>query len=106
MTDKDGLHSQLVRLGDMMGDGQHLERGGGWITKDYKRVCKALGYTMPSKPRVNRSEAINKAVAANLAVNPCSKCGGVLKQTRSGALRAVCTGCGSKFQLRPSKASA
>ena len=29
--DKDLLEDRLVRLGDMMGDGLHLEPGGKWI---------------------------------------------------------------------------
>lgn len=34
------LHRQLVKLGDMMGDGLHLEPDGKWISKEYKQGAK------------------------------------------------------------------
>lgn len=49
--EKAELHRQLVKLGDMLGDGMGDERGGAWIKKDYRRVMKALGYDQPQKPR-------------------------------------------------------
>ncbi|MER2492360.1 hypothetical protein [Catenovulum sediminis] len=94
---RDYLHRQLVKLGDMMGDGLHHEPDGKWIAKEYNRVAKALGYIKP-KPRRNDSKAINKMMSTRVKNIKC-KCGGTLKQTRSGSMRAVCTSCKSKFQL-------
>ena len=37
------LHQQLIRLGDMIGDGLHLEPDGKWIEKEYRSVAIALG---------------------------------------------------------------
>lgn len=37
MSDRDILHQRLICLGDMMGDGLHLERDGRWIAREYKR---------------------------------------------------------------------
>ncbi len=91
------LHRDLVRLGDMMGDGMHLEPGGSWIAADYRRVMRALGH-LP--PRRNTVEAINKAVSEQLKVTVCPGCLGALKQTRSGAKRVVCTCCGERFQFK------
>lgn len=34
---EDRLYGQLVKLGDMMGDGLHHEPGGKWISRDYKK---------------------------------------------------------------------
>lgn len=94
------LHDQLVKLGDMMGDGQHHEPDGKWIAKEYRRVSRALGY---GAPRASNAEAINKAMASALEKCQCRKCGGQLKQTKSGSLRAACA-CGAKYQFkRPKK---
>ena len=96
------LHNQLIKLGDMMGDGLHLEPGGKWIEQEYSKIARALGY---SKPKANNSSAINEGMGKALEKARCSKCGGTMKQTRSGSLRAECLSCGSKFQFkRQSKA--
>lgn len=36
MEDNKKLHEQLIKLGDMMGDGLHHEDGGKWIEREYK----------------------------------------------------------------------
>lgn len=94
---KKRLHSDLVKLGDMMGDGLHHEPDGKWIEKEYSRVLRALGY---SPPRANNSESINRGMAKALENALCEKCGGKLKQTRSGSLRAKCVTCGVKYQFK------
>ena len=90
------LHDQLIKLGDMMGDGLHHEPGGKWIEREYRKVCKALGI-IKSRPR--RTNEINDRMAQRVADFSCGKCGGVLKQTRSGSKRAACQSCGAKWQL-------
>lgn len=95
---KDRLNAQLVKLGDMMGDGMHLEPGGKWIEKEYRVVATALGL-IPKRKRKSNAEAINKGVAEALKKAVCLKCGGQLKQTKSGALRAACMACGTRFQF-------
>ncbi|MCG7545347.1 hypothetical protein MHM93_14295 [Pseudoalteromonas sp. MM17-2] len=96
---KERLHRQLVRLGDMMGDGLHHEPDGKWIAKEYRRVAKALGY--PVEPqRKSNVEGINKMMANYLNGKSCTECNGQLKQTRSGAKRMVCLSCGAKFQVK------
>ncbi len=94
-TDTDYLHRQLIKLGDMMGDGLHLEPDGKWISKEYKRVAKALGY---GPKRRNNSERINQAMVKRVADVNCGHCGGPLRQTKSGSKRAVCDK-GHKWQL-------
>ena len=93
----DHLHDQLIRLGDMMGDGLHHEPDGRWIEKEYRRVAKALGYT---KPRANNRDQINAAMAKAVESAQCKECGEGLRQTRSGAMRAVCVSCGTKYQFK------
>lgn len=90
------LHASLVKLGDMMGDGLHHEPEGKRIAREYALIAKALGY---GPKRRKNSEAINVAMAGILAKALCSKCSGALKQTKSGALRAVCVSCGARFQF-------
>lgn len=97
--DREFLSRQLIRLGDMMGDGLHLEPDGNWISKEYRRVAKALGYEKPTKKRASNTDAINEKMAKRVKEVSCRKCGGALKQSRSGSMRAKCTGCESKYQL-------
>lgn len=92
------LGAQLVKLGDMMGDGLHLEPGGKWIERDYKRVAKALGY-LPAKPRCNHGPENDAFMAKALEARKCPRCGGQLAQSRAGSLTAVCGGCGAKLRV-------
>lgn len=102
MSDKAHLHRQLVKLGDMMGDGQHLEPDGKWIAREYRQTMKALGM-IKAKPR--DIEGINRLVAAYLSANPYSPCcQNALSQTRSGSLRVKCGSCDKKYQLGSKKA--
>lgn len=94
------LHSDLVKLGDMMGDGLHLEPDGKWIEADYRRVCKALGY-IPK--RHSNVAAINQGMQKLISAFKC-KAGGCTstsaKQSRSGSMRLVCNECGAKYQAK------
>ena len=98
MTDETraNLHNQLIKLGDMMGDGLHHEPDGKWISQEYKKVAKALGYG-PQKR--NNTEAINERMKQRCIDVKCGKCEGNLEQTRSGSKRATCKSCGAKWQL-------
>lgn len=95
--DKDLLEDRLVRLGDMMGDGLHLEPGGKWIEREYKKTLKALGILEPVK-RKNNSEKINEFMAKRLKEVKCT-CGSELIQSRSGSFIGKCLKCGKKFIL-------
>jgi hypothetical protein len=92
----DILHRQLIRLGDMMGDGQHLEPGGKWIEREYAQILKALGIKRPARAR--DTGKIDELMVARLADVPCA-CGGVLRQARKGSMVGTCPACGSKYQL-------
>lgn len=95
--DKDLLEDRLVRLGDMMGDGLHLEPGGKWIEWEYKKTLQALGLLGPTK-RKNNSEKINEFMAKRLKEVKCT-CGSELIQSRSGSFIGKCLKCGKKFIL-------
>lgn len=97
---KADLHRQLAKLGDMLGDGDAEP----WVGKEYRRICKALGYTS-NRRRVDpaRKEAINTAMAKRVSEVKCPKCSGQLKQTRSGSMIADCTQCDGQYTLLKAK---
>ncbi|MDH6308024.1 hypothetical protein M2451_002543 [Dysgonomonas sp. PFB1-18] len=98
--DRDFLHDQLIKLGDMMGDGLHHEPGGRWISREYNKICRILyPDMMPKKDFTKR----NKAVEKWCSLHQCSQCNGKLRQTRSGSMRVICLDCGTKYQLSKSK---
>ena len=70
--------TQLIKLGDMIGDGLHLEPDGKWISREYRQVAKALGYPV-SPSRKSNIAGINKAMEEALKTAKC-QCGGKLKQ--------------------------
>lgn len=96
VTDNDHLHRQLIRLGDMIGDGLADEPGGAWIKREYKQCMRALGI---APPRRNRSALIDERMRQRVAEVKCPACAGELKQTRAGSTRAKCAACGALFQL-------
>ncbi len=98
MGDTAYLQRQLIKLGDMMGDGLHHEPDGKWIASEYKRTLKALGLLPKNNVRKNNIERINTAMVQRVADVRCGKCGEVLTQTKSGSKRAVCPN-GHKWQL-------
>ena len=99
LHDRDYLQRQLVKLGDMMGDGLHHEPDGKWIIKEYRNICRALGYTQNKKKNPANAVQINERMTIRCNEVKCIKCGGELKQTRLGSMRARCTLCGAKFTL-------
>ncbi|GKT33311.1 hypothetical protein ADUPG1_002449, partial [Aduncisulcus paluster] len=86
------LHKQLIKLGDMLGDGDCDP----WVEKEYVRVLKALG--IGPKPKKRNSAQINAMMVPRLQDVKC-KCGGELKQSRSGSMIGKCVECGKKYRL-------
>ncbi|WP_043767589.1 hypothetical protein [Algiphilus aromaticivorans] len=96
---EEALHRKLVHLGDLMGDGEHLEPGGGWISREYRRICVALGIVKPKTRKAKDNGQVDARMAERLQAVTCQECSGALRQTRSGSMRAQCVNCGAKFQL-------
>lgn len=97
MANNDFLSNQLIKLGDMMGDGLHNDPGGKWISREYKRICKILHPEFfPKKDTSKRDES----VALWCSSHKCQLCGGDLKQTRKGSIRVICVKCNQRFQLK------
>lgn len=90
----------------MIGDGLHYEDP--WINKEYKRLQKILipetqeEKDYKKKLRQKRTESINEQVAEKLKKDKC-KCGGELKQPRSGSKKVKCVECGSRYQYKSKK---
>lgn len=91
--DKEFLYNQLIRLGDMMGDGLHHEPGGKWIEREYRKVLKQLGLLKPKS-----TGDIDKFMIERCNKEKC-ECGGELKQVRKGSFVAKCSICGLKYRL-------
>lgn len=89
----------LIRLGDMIGDGLADEPGGAWIRAAYRRTAKDMGIDIPKPRRRNNAPAINEHMKRRVADVRCTECSGALQQTRSGSKRAVCVSCGTEFRL-------
>lgn len=95
------LHNQLIKLGDMMGDGLHHEPDGKWIAKEYRKIAKLLYPEMyKKKPKTTQQkEKINEQMAGLMA-NGCPKCSGTLVQVKNYSKTCKCTNCGAKFTAR------
>jgi predicted nucleic acid-binding Zn ribbon protein len=91
------LHERLIKLGERIGDGDHEK----WVEVEYRKVLKELGI-IPKRQRRISAETINKAMIEALRTR-CCECGGKMKQTRSGSMRAICTACGNKYQILKTK---
>lgn len=101
---KKRLHSQLIKLGDMISDGLADEPGGKWINKEYNQVLRALGMAPPRKKRRSKSpkmlDEINRLMAIRITEVACPQCKKhSLKQSRSGSMSARCETCNTGFKL-------
>lgn len=90
------LHEQLVKLGDMMGDGLHYEADGKWISAEYKRICRILFPEKFQRQRKAKAEAIDASMK-RLLMNFKCECGGIVIQKRSGCKVAYCGKCNKRY---------
>jgi hypothetical protein len=102
MSDKDFLHRQLIKLGDMMGDGLHHESDGYWIKKEYAKIVKIL-YPKSKEQKEKELSDKNKKILAYLETAKCSQCQGKLAQKRYAAMTVYCIDCKAKHQLKFAK---
>ena len=103
-TTNDFMWSQFIKLGDMIGCGLHHEDP--WISKEYRRLRKILVDNTPEMKkynkelRINKNKQINGIIERLVKRDKCSKCGGELKQTRSGSKIVKCVDCETKFRYK------
>ena len=98
----DFLHNQLIKLGDMMGDGLHHEPDGKWISQEYRRISKLLMPEVFSEMRKHKRDSVDVQMAKLIQEKKCS-CGGYLVQSRKGCKTAVCIKCGTKYIAKSKK---
>ena len=98
-TDNSHLWEQFCRLGDMIGDGLHHEEP--WISKEYRKLQKILLPPTPEEKKIRR-DSINLQMTNLLKDRKC-KCGGILKQTRSGSKTCQCETCNAKYVAKAKK---
>lgn len=106
-TDDDFLNRQLIKLGDMMGDGLHHEPGGKWIEKEYRAVAKALMPEMYADIAKKKRDSLNERMRSLLLTARCNngECRGILKQARSGSKVCNCMICGARYKVTSKKAT-
>ena len=98
----DILHRQLIKLGDMMGDGLHHEEP--WIEKEYARVFRLIRKNDPElramdrQMRQERNRRVDEAMAKLITKKGCLSCGGELRQSRSGSRVVYCKQCGTRMR--------
>lgn len=108
MDNRSILHNQLIKLGDMMGDGLHYEEP--WISKEYKRVYNLL-YPPTKEEKLakrkisqEKNKKIDSQINDRILKDKCS-CGGDLKQSRSGSKIVYCivNSCGKRYKYKSRK---
>lgn len=106
MRNNDFEWNQFIKLGDMMGNGLHLEPGGKWITKEYNKLAKILIPDLAitsKKVRQETNQRLNESIQKRLEEVKCPECNSELKQTRSGSKKVKCTGCDFKGTFKAKK---
>jgi len=101
--DREFLSNQLIKLGDMMGDGLHHEADGKWISAEYRRISKLLYPEEFKRKREQKTKQINEKILELIKDKKCRKCGSKLKQSRSGSTVINCTSCPAKYKLGKAK---
>jgi len=101
------LYRQLDHCGQILAEWDEEEPPTSY-KRDYKRILREIARLEPKEwdyPYFRKSDYTkrNEAVAEFCKSNHCGKCGGALKQTRSGSLSVVCVECGAKYQLKTKK---
>ena len=91
----DFLSNQLIKLGDMMGDGLHHEEP--WIAKEYGKILRKLHPEIFKEKRKAEAIFTNAQMDKLLAEKRC-ECGGNYKQSRSGSKIAYCAMCNKRVK--------
>lgn len=99
MSDQDDyLALQLYGLECRLQRGEHLQEGGQHLMREYRALKAAQGKGVRKAKRDH--SAVDQSMIEQLASCACPACGGVLKQTRSGSLRARCLACDGRWDFQ------
>ena len=102
------LYHQLDVCGQILAEWDE-EKPPTYYRREYRKILNAIRRLEPENwdyPCFKKDYTErNKKVEEFCKEHKCPKCGGSVKQTRSGSLRVICTQCNSKFQLKTKKKS-
>lgn len=99
------LWDRFIRLGERIGDGDLDASERKWILPEYRRLMKQLVpgiKEQETEHRRLRAINIDAQMVKKLAENDC-KCGGKLKQARSGSKVAYCEICNARYKAQTVK---
>jgi len=102
MEDNQFLWNQLIKLGDMMGDGLHHEPDGKWISDEYGKIARILMPDTFKEIKKAKALRVNTMMNTLLSEKKCN-CGGTLKQARSGSKIAYCQTCKARYKAKITK---
>ncbi len=94
---------QFAELGDMIGNGLHLEPDGKWIVKEYKALQRILIPDAAKAEREMKRKLIDSFVENGIKKHKCT-CGGLLKQSRKGSYVVYCTECSKRYKYKRNNA--
>ena len=100
------LWDQFCRLGERIGDGDMDASEAKWVNREYKKLMLILCPDIKESFKIKRKEKatrINEKMLKLLEIKKC-KCGGSLKQSRSGSKIAYCTICNARYKARKTNA--
>lgn len=104
-TGNELMWNNFIRLGEMIGDGDHEP----WVEKEYKRLLKILcppteeQKAAKKEIRQKRNKMIDTLIAERLEKDKCNVCTGNLTQTRSGSKVVECIPCKRKYTYTTKK---
>jgi hypothetical protein len=98
--DNDQSYQQLIKLGDMMGDGMHHQDP--WIAKEYRKTLKSLHPEMFPKKQRKPTQSIIKT----LHVCTCGAIGWTFKRFSPFGVQLYCKGCDRHSEVVSSNAKA
>ena len=99
------LYNQLDACGQILAEWDE-DRPPTKYKQEYRRILKAIIKLDPESWKdcqifqKKNNTKINTAVDKFCKEHVCPKCGGEIKQTRSGSLRVICKKCNAKYQLK------
>jgi len=97
-AERERLSKDLIKLGDILGDGDLEPSDEKYFKKEYKKVFGLLYPEVNRAKRKNRMIAVNKRVLRLIEKNKCS-CGGEYRQSRSGSLICYCKKCNKRVKV-------
>lgn len=102
------LYKMLDKCGQMIAEDDEWGADRRYFNREYRSIMKELAKLEPEKWKDFKelqkpSERYDGLVSEFCKTHKCPKCGGEIKQTRSGSLCVKCCNCNSKYKLKTKK---